>query len=75
MILFTSVHLRRYPLDSDEKDFSIEGFPMKYTCEDYRQEMKLMALRKRLEEEDLSKEEKARLAEEIKKLEQEIKLA
>ncbi len=48
---------------------------MEYTCEDYRQEMKLMALRKRLEEEDLSKEEKARLAEEIKKLEQEIKLA
>ena len=48
---------------------------MKYTCEDYRQEMKLMALRKRLEEEDLSKEEKTRLAEEIKKLEQEIKLA
>ena len=48
---------------------------MKYTCEDYRSEMRLMALRKRLEEEDLGKEEKARIVKEIEKLEEEMKLA
>lgn len=48
---------------------------MKYTCEDYRSEMRLMALRKRLEEEDLSKEEKARIGEEIRQLEEEMKLS
>lgn len=48
---------------------------MKYTCEDYRSEMRLMALRKRLEEEDLSKEEKIRIGEEIKKLEEEMEIS
>ena len=48
---------------------------MKYTCEDYRSEMRLMALRKRLEEEDLSKEEIARIGKEIKQLEDEMKLS
>ncbi|MFW6115353.1 MAG: hypothetical protein ACOC6E_03550 [Thermodesulfobacteriota bacterium] len=47
---------------------------MKYTCEDYRKEMILIALRKRYEEEDLSEEEKARLVYEIKQLEKEMKL-
>lgn len=62
-------------MDRDKKDFSIGGLPMKYTCEDYRSEMRLMALRKRLEEEDLSKEEKARIGEEIRQLEEEMKLS
>lgn len=48
---------------------------MNYTCEDYRKEMRLMALRKRLEEEDLSKEEKVRIGEEIRRLEEEMKLS
>jgi hypothetical protein len=48
---------------------------MKYTCEDYRQEMKLVALRKRLQQEYLSKAEKARIVKEIEKLEEEMKLA
>jgi len=48
---------------------------MKYTCEDYRQEMKLVALRKRLQQEDLSKTEKARIVKEIEKLEDEMKLS
>ena len=48
---------------------------MKYTCEDYRSEMRLMALRKRLEEKGLSKEEIARIGKEIKQLEDEMKLS
>lgn len=48
---------------------------MKYTCEDYRQEMKLVALRKRLQQEDLSKTEKACIVKEIEKLEDEMKLS
>ena len=48
---------------------------MKYTCEDYRNEMMLLALRKRLEEEDLSTKERDRLVAAIKKVEQEMKLA
>jgi len=48
---------------------------MKYTCEDYRNEMMLLALRKRLQQGDLSQEEKSKLIEEIKKLEEEIKIA
>lgn len=48
---------------------------MKYTCEDYRKEMKLAVLRKRLQEEDLDEEEKTLIGEEIKKLEEEMKLS
>lgn len=48
---------------------------MKYTCEDYRSEMQLVALKKRLQQEDLSKEEKSKLIEEIKQLEEEMNLA
>jgi len=48
---------------------------MKYTCEDYRSEMQLVALKKRLQQEDLTKEEKSKLIEEIKQLEEEMNLA
>jgi hypothetical protein len=48
---------------------------MKYTCENYRNEMQLVALKKRLQQEDLSKEEKFEVIEAIKKLEEEMKLA
>lgn len=62
-------------MDHDKKDFSIGDVPMKYTCEDYRKEMRLMALRKRLEEKGLSKEEIARIGKEIKQLEDEMELS
>jgi len=45
-----------------------------YTCNDYRQEMILLGLRQRLQQADLSEEEKAKLAEEIARLEKAIGL-
>jgi hypothetical protein len=47
---------------------------MKYTCVDYRHEMKLLGLKKQLEEEVLSEEKKAQIIREIKKLERKIKM-
>ncbi len=47
---------------------------MKYTCVDYRSEMKLLGLKRRLEEENLSEEEKAQIVEEIEELEEEMKM-
>ena len=47
---------------------------MKYTCVDYRSEMKLLGLKKRLEEENLNEEEKTRIIEEIDELEEEMKM-
>jgi len=44
---------------------------MKYTCVDYRSEMKLLGLKRRLEE---GEEEKARIIEEIEELEEEMKM-
>ncbi len=41
----------------------------KYTCTDYRQEMILMGLKQRLNQHDLSDEEKKEIIREIKKLE------
>jgi hypothetical protein len=62
-------------MDLQNKDAYIGERTVKYTCEDYRSEMMLVALRKKLAEEDLSTKEKARLLEEIKKLEQEMELS
>ena len=45
---------------------------MKYTCADYRSEMKLLGLKRRLEEENLSEEERAQMVQEIKDLEEEM---
>jgi len=45
---------------------------MKYTCVDYRSEMKLLGLKRRLEEENLSEEEKAQIVQEIKELEKKM---
>ena len=42
---------------------------MKYTCTDYRTEMILLGLKRRLELEDLSAEEKEEILKQIKKLE------
>ncbi|RLJ04801.1 MAG: hypothetical protein DRP14_02875 [Candidatus Aenigmatarchaeota archaeon] len=47
---------------------------MKYTCIDYRSEMKLLGLKRRLEEENLSEEEKALILQEIEELEKEMKM-
>jgi hypothetical protein len=62
-------------MDCQNKDFSIGSLPMKYTCEDYRSEMQLVAIKKRLQQENLTKEEKLKLIEEIKQLEEEMNLA
>ncbi|MBW1857151.1 MAG: hypothetical protein JRI42_02595 [Deltaproteobacteria bacterium] len=45
---------------------------MKYTCVDYRSEMKLLGLKRRLEEENLSEEERVRIVQEIKELEKKM---
>jgi hypothetical protein len=47
---------------------------MKYTCVDYRSEMKLLGLKRRLEEENLSEEEMAQIVQEIKKLEKKMNM-
>ena len=47
---------------------------MKYTCGDYRSEMKLLGLKKRLKEENVSEEEKIQILQEIKELEKEMEM-
>jgi len=42
---------------------------MQYTCADYRIEMILLGLKRRLEQNDLSEEEKNEIIEQIEKLE------
>lgn len=44
----------------------------KYTCQDYRQEMILLGLQRRLSQTDLSEEERRIVIEEIQKLESEM---
>ena len=46
--------------------------PTKYTCADYRDEMRLLGLRRRLEKQDLTEEEQRRLREEILEIEQKL---
>lgn len=47
---------------------------MEYTCVDYRSEMKLLGLKRRLEEENLTEEERAQIVQEIKELEEEMEM-
>jgi hypothetical protein len=47
---------------------------MEYTCEDYQSEMKLLGLKRRLEEKNLGEEEKAHIVQEIRKLEKAMKM-
>ncbi|MBW2005395.1 MAG: hypothetical protein JRI72_12480 [Deltaproteobacteria bacterium] len=47
---------------------------MKYTCVAYRSEMTLLGLKRRLEEENLSEEEKALILQEIEELEKAMKM-
>lgn len=46
----------------------------RYTCTDYRAEMTLLGLRLRLKDEGISAEEKARILEQIRKIEEEMGL-
>ncbi len=46
----------------------------KYTCSDYREEMRLLGLKKRLNENDLSPAEKLRLKAEISKLQKALQI-
>jgi hypothetical protein len=58
-----------------EKTILPKGFiGMEYTCEDYQSEMKLLGLKRRLEEENLGEEEKARIVQEIRQLEKVMKM-
>lgn len=41
-----------------------------YTCTDYREEMRLLALKRRLAQEELPEQERQRVSEEIARLEQ-----
>jgi hypothetical protein len=50
------------------------NIPPKPTCNDYRQEMMLLGLRRRLAEEDLPDSEKQAIEAEIKKLEESMQL-
>ena len=43
-----------------------------YTCNDYRQEMILLALQRKLAEENLSEAEKATIQEEIRRIEEQM---
>ena len=47
----------------------------KYTCDDYREEMRLLGLKKRLGENDLDEAEKQIIEAEIKRLEKEVGLS
>ena len=47
----------------------------KYTCREYREEMILAGLRKRLQQSDLKDEERMQLIQEIKLLEQKLGLS
>lgn len=46
-----------------------------YTCSDYRDEMRLLALKRRLAQEDPSEEERERVAQEIARLEQSMEMS
>jgi len=46
----------------------------KYTCNDYREEMRLLGLKKRLSEENLSRAEKQAIEAEISRLEKALQL-
>ena len=48
---------------------------MKYTCNEYREEMLLLGLRRRLEDESLSEEQRRALRQQIARLEKEMGLA
>lgn len=47
---------------------------MTYTCTDYRLEMILLGIRRRLHEADLPEDEKERLLKEIQKIEAEMQM-
>ena len=46
----------------------------KYTCNEYRQEMILLSLQKKINEENLSEEEKVIILKEIKRVEHEMEM-
>ena len=46
----------------------------RYTCNEYREEMMLLGLKRRLAQEDLSEEERRAIIKEIEKLESEMRM-
>ncbi len=55
-------------------DLYFETFNMNFSCAEYRHTQQLLALRKRLAEEDLTPEERKKLEELIRQLEEELGL-
>lgn len=58
--------------NSDGMNFM--GNETKYSCVDYRQEMILLGLKRRLAQEDLSEKERRAIIEEIKKMESTMRM-
>jgi hypothetical protein len=50
----------------------MNSFKNKYTCNEYREEMILLGLKKRLTSSDLTQEEKEKLQKEIQKIEKQM---
>jgi hypothetical protein len=50
------------------------GSDARYTCREYREEMVLLGLRRRLEQEDLTEEERRDLRERLARLEAEMEM-
>jgi len=48
---------------------------MNYTCKDYRAEMILLGLQRRLQDDDLSEAEKKKIKEQIREIEQSMGMA
>lgn len=46
----------------------------RYTCREYREEMVLLGLRRRLEQKDLTEEERRRLRERLERLEADMEM-
>jgi hypothetical protein len=55
-----------------DRGHQVDGSPQVYTCNEYRQEMILLALRRKLLLADLKEEERRHLAGEIARLEKEL---
>ncbi len=51
---------------------NMNSFKKKYTCNEYREEMILLGLKKRLTSSDLTQEEKEKLQKEIQKIEKQM---
>ena len=61
-------------MDYEKTILTNEFIAMEYTCLDYQSEMKLLGLKRRLGEEDLTEEERAQIVREIEELKKDMKM-